>query len=309
MPVSRTRPAWATGLCLAVIAVTVGQVGAPTAALAVTGPPSAPAQSAPVVRIVVGDGDGSRSCSGVLVDQTWIATAASCFADRPGSAVPAGRPALKATATLGTGQSVEITELVPRTDRDLVLARLATSVTDVAAVKRATAPPAAGSDVTAVGFGRTGTEWVPDKPHTGTFGLDGAAATTLAISGKAGAAMCKGDTGGPLLNAAGELIGVNSRSWQGGCLGTPATETRTGAVSARVDDLGGWVGDTVRPDVPHDLNGDGRSDVVMAYYHADSKIGFYTSLANAGGGFGDFTVGYTVPVNSWDRGSMKLVSG
>ncbi|MFI5986090.1 FG-GAP repeat domain-containing protein, partial [Streptomyces sp. NPDC051555] len=58
-----------------------------------------------------------------------------------------------------------------------------------------------------------------------------------------------------------------------------------------------------------DFNGDGRSDVVMAYYHADSKIGFYTSLANAGGGFGDFTVGYTVPVNSWDRGSMKLVSG
>ncbi|MFD7032416.1 S1 family peptidase, partial [Streptomyces sp. NPDC059917] len=293
MPVSRTRPAWTAALFLAVAAVTAGQVGAPTAALAVTGRQGAAGQTGPVVRLAVGSGEGSRSCTGVLVDQSWIATAASCFADRPGSALPAGRPALKGTATLGTGQSIEIAELVPRTDRDLVLARLATSVTGVATVKRATAAPAPGADVTAVGFGRTGGEWVPDKAHTAALGLDGATATTFAISGKTGAALCKGDTGGPLLNAAGELIGINSRSWQGGCLGSPAAETRTGAVSARVDDLNGWVRDTVRPDVPHDLNGDGRSDVVMAYYHGDSKIGFYTSVANESGGFGDFTVGYT----------------
>ncbi|MGO4463894.1 FG-GAP-like repeat-containing protein, partial [Streptomyces sp. M-16] len=118
-----------------------------------------------------------------------------------------------------------------------------------------------------------------------------------------------GDTGGPLLNASGQLTAVNSRSWQGGCLGTPATETRTGATSTRTDDLTQWIQDTVRPGVQNDLNGDGRSDAVMTYYHGDGSIGFYTALGNTVGGFGDFTVGYTVPANSWDRASMKLVSG
>ncbi|MGO4463892.1 FG-GAP repeat domain-containing protein, partial [Streptomyces sp. M-16] len=58
-----------------------------------------------------------------------------------------------------------------------------------------------------------------------------------------------------------------------------------------------------------DANGDGRADAVMTYYHGDGSIGFYTALGNTVGGFGDFTVGYTVPANSWDRASMKLVSG
>lgn len=47
----------------------------------------------------------------------------------------------------------------------------------------------------------------------------------------------------------------------------------------------------------------------MVYHHANSAIGFYTSLGNSSGGFDDFTIGYTVPVNSWDRASMKLVAG
>ncbi|MGE7388401.1 trypsin-like serine protease, partial [Streptomyces sp. NPDC004126] len=308
MPAPHWRTRWIPGLLLTVAAAAAGPVGAPAQALAVTGPETTAAQPA-VVRLTVGDADGSRACSGVLADPSWVVTAASCFADKPGSPVPAGRPALKATATSGTGQSVEIAELVPRTDRDLVLARLATPVTGIAAARRATALPAAGSEVTAVGFGRTRTEWVTDKPHTGAFGLEGTTATTVAIAGKAGASICKGDTGGPLLNSSGELIGVNSRSWQGGCLGSPAAETRTGAVSTRTDDLNDWIREKTRPNVPHDLNGDGRSDAVMAYYHGDGQIGFYTSVANPDGGFGDFTVGYTVPARSWDRGSMKLVSG
>ncbi|MEU9942247.1 hypothetical protein AB0I08_18850, partial [Streptomyces lavendulae] len=44
-------------------------------------------------------------------------------------------------------------------------------------------------------------------------------------------------------------------------------------------------------------------------YHADSRIGFYTALAKPDGGFDEFTAGYTVPANSWDRNAMKLVSG
>jgi hypothetical protein len=69
--------------------------------------------------------------------------------------------------------------------------------------------------------------------------------TTLDLAAKSdGAAVCKGDTGGPLLSTTGghtAIAGVNGSSWQGGCLGTDPAETRTGAVAARADDLAGWV--------------------------------------------------------------------
>ncbi|MFF4583809.1 S1 family peptidase, partial [Streptomyces sp. NPDC001373] len=293
MSLSRPRPARISGLLVTAIAVSAGLItSAP--ALAVAGPEAGAGQLPSVVKLNIGDEANSRACTGTLVDQSWIATAASCFASTPGTPVPAGKPALKATATLSDGKTVEITEIAPRDDRDAALVRLATAVTTIKPATPAAAAPATGAELTAAGFGRTKTEWVPDKLHTGTFTLGTTAATTYAITGKGTDVLCKGDTGGPLLNAAGELVGINSRSWQGGCLGTPTTETRTGAITTRTDDLAQWIRDTVRPGVQHDLNGDGRSDAVMTYYHADGSIGFYTSLGNAGGGFGDFTPGYTV---------------
>ncbi|MEW1636805.1 trypsin-like serine protease [Streptomyces sp. NPDC093801] len=240
MSFSGSRTLRISSLLAAATAVSSGLI-ASTPALAVSGPEAAAGQLTSVVRLNIGDEAHSRACTGILVDQSWIATAASCFAATPGTPVPAGKPALASTATLAGGTPVGIVDLIPRTDRDLVLARLATPAAGVTGVKRATAAPATGSELTAAGFGRTRTEWVPDKLHTGIFTLGSADATTYAITGKGTDVLCKGDTGGPLLNAAGELVGINSRSWQGGCLGAPATETRTGAVTARIDDLNDWV--------------------------------------------------------------------
>ncbi|MDJ0384528.1 trypsin-like serine protease [Streptomyces sp. G-G2] len=240
MSALRLRSARMAGLLVSATAVSAGLIPS-VPALAMTGPEAATGQLVNVAKLNIGDEAHSRACTATLVDQWWIATAASCFATTPGAQVPAGKPALKSTATLSSGQAVEVVEVVPRTDRDLVLARLADPATGVTGIKRGVAAPAVGADVTSAGFGRTKTEWVPDKAHTGMFTVDAADPTTLTITGKGTDAICKGDTGGPLLNAAGELIGVNSRSWQGGCLGTATTETRTGAVSARIDDLNDWV--------------------------------------------------------------------
>ncbi|MGO4463807.1 trypsin-like serine protease [Streptomyces sp. M-16] len=240
MSLSRSRTTRISSLLVSATAVSAALITA-VPAFAVTGPEAAAGQLASVVKLNIGDEANSRACTGILVDQTWIATAASCFAATPGTPVPAGKPALKSTATLSDGKAVEVVDLVPRTDRDLVLARLATPAAGIAGIKRATAAPAAGAELTAAGFGRTKSDWVPDKLHTGTFTLDTTAAATYSITGKGADALCKGDTGGPLLNASGELIGINSRSWQGGCLGAPATETRTGAITARIDDLTDWV--------------------------------------------------------------------
>lgn len=240
MSFPRPRSARMTGLLLTGTTLATGLIlVAPAEAL--TGPETQAGQHAYAVRLTIGDAANGRACTGTLIDASWVVSATSCFGATPGDAVPAGKPALKTTANLSGGQAVEVTELAPRTDRDLVLARLATPATAIAGVKRASAAPAAGVDLTAAGFGRTKTEWVPGKLHTGTFTTTSADATTLAVSGKGTDVLCKGDTGGPLLNAAGELVGVNSRSWQAGCLGTDAAETRTGAVSARIDDIGEWI--------------------------------------------------------------------
>ncbi|MFI1522734.1 hypothetical protein [Kitasatospora cineracea] len=68
----------------------------------------------------------------------------------------------------------------------------------------------------------------------------------LAPAAPTDATVCKGDAGGPVWrteNGKPALAGVVSRSWQGGCLGTPAGETRTGAYATRSDDVVGWVQD------------------------------------------------------------------
>ncbi|MEV7617333.1 trypsin-like serine protease [Streptomyces sp. NPDC089799] len=244
----RLRSARTTGLLVSATAVAAGLISA-APATALAGPEAPADQYKAVVKLNIGDEVNSRACTGALLDANWVITAASCFAAAPGTPVPAGKPALKSVATLSDGRAIEVVDLAPRTDRDLVLARLATPATSLAGVRIAPEVPVAGTDLTAAGFGRTKTEWVPDKLHTGTFTANASDAGTLTITGKGTDALCKGDTGGPLFNAAGKLVGVNSRSWQGGCLGTPATETRTGAISARADNLIAWTAE-VRSQTP-----------------------------------------------------------
>lgn len=79
--------------------------------------------------------------------------------------------------------------------------------------------------------------------HVGilTAGAAGTADPTpgrLAATGDA--VVRQGDAGGAVPREAGagpELPAVAGRSWQGGCLGSPDTETRTDASATRVDDL------------------------------------------------------------------------
>ncbi|MFD7417641.1 RICIN domain-containing protein [Kitasatospora purpeofusca] len=249
---SRPRSAWTTAAVTAAVLAGALLTGGP--APAVSGDASPTGAHTYAVKLDIGD--GKRACSGALVDPYWIVTAASCFADDPArpATVPAGPPALRTTATVGrteaaaTGQVRDIAELVPRTDRDLVMARLATPVTDIAPVAVAGTAPAAGEELTVAGFGRTRTEWVPDRLHSGLFTVGTVDPTGLAITPKTptGTAVCKGDTGGPALRKLGdhyELAALNSRSWQNGCLGTTET-TRTGAYDTRTDDLGPWIQQT-----------------------------------------------------------------
>ncbi|MFE9137537.1 trypsin-like serine protease [Streptomyces sp. NPDC007355] len=199
-------------------------------------------------------GDAKRTCSAALIDPQWVISAKSCFADNAAESntVTAGAPKDKTTVVLGKphlflagGHTSDIAQLVPHPDRDLVMARLAAPTTSITPVPLVSGAPAAGQQLTVVGFGRTQTEWVPSSRHDAAFTAGTVEATgfDLAAATPTDATVCAGDGGGPALRQTGvntySLAGVVSRSWQGGCLGS--SETRTGAFANRVDDLGEWI--------------------------------------------------------------------
>ncbi|MGV9361377.1 ricin-type beta-trefoil lectin domain protein [Amycolatopsis sp. NPDC003731] len=190
-----------------------------------------------------------RACTGSLVAPQWVLTASTCFGD----SVPAGPPPSAATATVG-GRTAGVTALVPRTDRNLVLARLDAPVFTVAPVALAAGPVRAGEVLRIAGWGRTATEWVPDKLSTALFTVQSSTATTLAVT--AGATTCKGDAGGPALRETGgtaELVAINAASWQHGCIGE--TETRHGTTETRLDDIADWVRAQLPPYAIRNFNG------------------------------------------------------
>ncbi|MFJ4091257.1 trypsin-like serine protease [Kitasatospora sp. NPDC089913] len=183
-------------------------------------------------------GGDNSACTGALVDRSWVITTASCFADDPArpSAV-GGAPKWRTTVTVGrtdlnatnTGLSTEVVDLVARADRALVMAKLASPVDGIVPLKVATAAPVPAEKLKAPGHGRTRTEWIPSRLHVGAFTLAGVRPTAVHTTGTGGSAICKGDTGAPVVREVGgrtELVAVASRSCQGSCLGE--SESRTG---------------------------------------------------------------------------------
>ncbi|MFI6056292.1 FG-GAP-like repeat-containing protein [Streptomyces violascens] len=247
-------------------------------ASALTGGEAASGSYAFTAKLNVGE---ATACTGALVAPQWVLTAASCFTV-DGKPAQAGKPAVKTTVIVGrgdltqaTGSVREAVELVPRTDRDVVMVKLSNRIQDVVPAKVASTAPVAGEQLQSAGFGRTKTEWVPNKLHSAAFTVASADATSVGLNGSADAVLCQGDAGAPALrtkqDSSVELVAVNSRSWQGGCLGTDAAETRTNAVDARVDDLGGWIQQTAFR-AQDDFTGDGIADLAAIWSNGTLHI-------------------------------------
>ncbi|GAB3898785.1 tachylectin-related carbohydrate-binding protein [Kibdelosporangium lantanae] len=233
--------------------------------------------------------NGERSCSGVGINEdelllpeshtnSWVLTAQSCFADDPAKDyhVPAGPPKKPATVSFfstanGTWNwTTSVKRLVPRPDRDLVLVQVAVYWGSSAHI--AQGPPRVGETLTSAGFGRSATDWAPEKGQLGNVTVNSTTATAVNVGGTASA--CKGDAGGPLYREVGdrfEIVGVHGTSWEHGCFGT--NESRNGSTEARVDDIYEWI----RQQIPN-FNYDCSAGLG---YEGYGSLSFYSAKNNA----------------------------
>ncbi|MER5935229.1 FG-GAP-like repeat-containing protein [Streptomyces sp. NPDC002054] len=291
-----------------------------------TATPQQPAGDNPYAylgKLRIGD---TRACTAVLVDPRWVMTAKSCFADKPAESidVPAGAPKTRTTLTIGRkdlnasgGHTTEIAELVPRTDRDLVMARLAQPVFTITPVGVSATAPAVGAQVTVPGFGRTTQDWAPAQAHKADFTVGTVAATGFDIAPKSPAdtTVCKGDAGAPALqtvNGKTLVSGVISRAGQGGCL--DGASAQAGAYDTRVDDLGSWIGSlTSRRSAAvneagangrirwADFDGDGKPDYINVADNGSVAVwlnrGGNPAGANGWQGIGQVATGLTTDRN------------
>jgi hypothetical protein len=268
------------------------------------------------------DVNGVRGCSGALVAPQWVITAASCFA--AGGMIDSNSLSGQPTTVTVGGASLPVVQILPHNSRDVVLAKLRLRVPDVVPVTVGGTAPAVGDAVQAAGYGRTATEWVPDRPYAASATVGSVTADSLMWTAQ-DASACQGDAGGPVLRTGGaqpELVGLDIASGQGGCLDGP--DTGSGATAVRVDGLASWVtgittdllttfraynnsatgigsydlADTRDQIVPFDYDHSGKLDHLVAYRPGTGSVNIvkhnaddtYTTIFANTGGIGGYNL-------------------
>ncbi|MBN9061317.1 MAG: hypothetical protein BGP06_15270 [Rhizobiales bacterium 65-9] len=230
------------------ILLSAALAAAPAAAL--TGASPAADQDRSAVMIL---NEGGGFCTAVALDRRTLLTAGHCVAGGRAMRVhwrEGGQPAFASPASATAHP--EFSRDAVRTRRrsiDLGLVRLAEPLPQrfSPATLSAGAPPATGEAVTALGFGPTNRR---DPSTAGTMRRAELSAIApygpskiLLWASSPSAGICPGDSGGPMLDAAGRVVAITAWGGTGGASGCagPAQGVLVGPQRAWIDRiLAGW---------------------------------------------------------------------
>jgi V8-like Glu-specific endopeptidase len=162
-------------------------------------------------------------CTATLIGRRTVLTAAHCVTkDKPYDVAE-----LPVTFTDHRGFNFEaeaavVTPLIPGSfvERDLAIVRLKTKVPGVVPSYISTQAPKSGETITLVGRGWGGLSEFPGVTRVGTNTVTSVTPGSFTFSNTAGAAICKGDSGGPsyaLRGGQDQVVGVHSAGTAGEC--------------------------------------------------------------------------------------------
>ncbi|MDX3518254.1 tachylectin-related carbohydrate-binding protein [Streptomyces scabiei] len=191
-----------------------------------------------LARLTTGEG----GCSGALIDPEFVITTSTCLPETGEVKIAVGDVNL----ATGAGHVTEAAKIVRHPSRDVAVVKLATRTTGITPIALSPSALTQGESLRVAGFGRSATEWVPDRPRVAAFTVAELRAADALLSGERDT--CKGDAGGPAfreVDGTPQLVGLSTKSWQHGCLAV--TETRKGSTETRVDDLVDWIRKQIVP--------------------------------------------------------------